>query len=452
MHVKCLALSVGIVLGVLETWAAALSPAPFAANERVAFFGDSITHAAKYEWYLQLFEDLRYPGAGARLMNVGQNGDSARGALGRLQADLLPKRPTRVFCLFGMNDVGRSLYATTTPDAATQEKRDKALAVYAASMPELVRRLRDSGITPVLMTPSPYDQYAEGAGEWLKACNDPGLARCAEIVRQVAATQDVALVELHRPLTALLQANPKFRFCSDRVHPGDVGHLAIAARILQAMGCSPIVAETRVRAGRPDGASFVHAPKALPFPNLPEYEKLATMDRTLADLNRELVAVTGLAAGTYTLSFDGAEVGRYTAEELTAGVNVAALATTNQCLARAAAKAMYEARGISARLREYDQLANWVKGAGIDENDRARADAYFADWLKKREASPYIGAYRSWHRTYLSVREERPRLLARIEELRHAMSAARPVPCRVTIRRCGIEMEPSGGRLCGQNR
>jgi len=440
-----------LAAAVVALRADALAPTPFAAGERVALFGDSITHAAKYGWYLQLFADLRHPGSGTCLMNVGQNGDSARGALGRMTTDLLPKKPTRVFCMFGMNDVGRSLYATTTPDATTVERRERALAAYAQSVPELVRRLRAAGATPVLMTPSPYDQYTEGKGEWLKACNDPGLARCAGIVRQVAATQEVALVDLYCPLTALMRANLGFRFCHDRIHPGDVGHLAIAGRILQAMGVPPSVAETRVAANRPDGASFVHAPKALPFPKLTEYETLSKMDRTLADLNREIVAVTGLSPGTYALSFEGAELGRYTAEELAAGVDVATLATTNQCLAQAAAKAMYEARGISSRLREYDQLANWVKGAGIDENDFVRADAHLGKWLKSQERSPHIGAFRSWYKTYLAVRAERPRLLARTEELRRTMAAVRPVACRAELRRVSrasvIAVKPGVGTL-----
>ena len=78
----------------------------FADGERVAFFGDSITHGGSYHGYLQLYWNTRYPGSGVRILNCGRGGGTAASGLSRFDTDLLGLKPDRVFVMFGMNDLG----------------------------------------------------------------------------------------------------------------------------------------------------------------------------------------------------------------------------------------------------------------------------------------------------------------------------------------------------------
>ena len=419
--------------------------APFAFGERVAFFGDSITHGGAYIYYLQLWENLRNPGSGVRLMNCGISGDTSWDALERLNADLFPMKPDRVVAMFGMNDVGRSNYVTAEPTEAQSAARTKSLERYAANMDKIAERLAAANLRLVLMTPTPYDQYTKAKGENLVQCNELGLAACAEIVRELARRRGLGLVELHKPMTDMFKRNLDFRFCGDRVHPGKEGHLVTAAHILKAFGASPLVAravvDASVGASGPcvnatvsgvaktvAGVSFTYVPRALPFPDLPEYR---TVERKgffsfAGELNREEIVVPGLADGTYALLFDGKDVAHFTSTELSRGVNVATLDTENQRRAQTAARPLGEIASIENLLRDYAHLANWVRAAGIADSDHEKADAHLDKWLKSKAGTRYHGAFVSWVRNYRDVREKKMELESKLESLFGEMASARP--------------------------
>jgi len=426
----------------------------FAPDERVVFFGDSITHGGHYLYYLQLFQDLRHPGRGTRILNGGISGDSAYGAVRRFADDVKPMRPDRAFVMFGMNDVGRDLYATTNPTPAVAQKRAQTLDGYAQNQRRLADVLSAAGIKTVLLTPSPYDQYSPMGGKTnLVACNDPGLAACARIVRELAAERHLDLVDLHAPLTRLAAAHPDHPFCGDRVHPGPEGHLLMAAHILDALGCSEPVARVGIEldAGKgilrdacnvtvtaldtaSDYVAFTYAPRALPFPKLPEY---GTMDGAFYPLtekfNREMLVVKGLAAGSYRVAFDGAVVGTFTAAALAQGVNLALLDTPGQRRAQAAAQAMKALQGVESRLRTFALVCLKLRREGVDPEDRAASEAHLAAWLARERSSRWIKSFENWATTYRTTGAVRADLLREVKNLRAQMGAVRPVISRVTV-------------------
>ena len=129
----------------------------FSPGERVVFLGDSITHGGKYVGYLQLFAALRHPGWNVRCINAGISGDTAGGGLGRVAWDVKAMKPDRVFAMFGMNDVGRDNYATTTPDEKTQAARAKSLDRYTQN----VRALDEESDRILMMTGTPLENRVE---------------------------------------------------------------------------------------------------------------------------------------------------------------------------------------------------------------------------------------------------------------------------------------------------
>lgn len=232
-----------------------LSPAAFRPGERVAFLGDSITHAAKYTSYLQMALAKRSPANPPVVINCGVNGDHASSVLAadRVKWDLLPHRPDRVFVMLGMNDVCRDLWKAVEPESKNvADSREHALRFYEQKLRRLVQTLQKEVGSVVLMTPSPYDQYSAGAGV-LRGCNEPGLTRCADVVRKIAREYELPIVELHRPMTELLKRGTYKRLCgNDRVHPGEIGHSLIAALILRACGERVGAAEDVARSLRDD--------------------------------------------------------------------------------------------------------------------------------------------------------------------------------------------------------
>jgi hypothetical protein len=155
---------------------------------------------------------------------------------------------------FGMNDVNRGAYVAN-PDDKKQAAQQQALEAYKANMAKVVARIRTEAGEPKLLfiTPSPFDQTVVLEKQNNQpGCND-GLGRCAEIVRELAAKNNGAVVDFHAPLTALnlkqQQRDPKWTIVGgDRVHPGAPGHLMMAWLFLKTQGAPSIVSKIAVDA------------------------------------------------------------------------------------------------------------------------------------------------------------------------------------------------------------
>ena len=428
----------------------------FADGERVLFCGDSITHGGKFVYYLQVFQDLRHPGSNVRLINCGRSGDTASGGLRRFDRDIMSFKADRAFVMFGMNDIGRGSWKSSEPSEKEAASRKHAVDAYRTNMTKLTERFLDAGVKTVLITPSPYDQYGVFEKVNIPFCNDPGLASCATIVRDLAAAHNLGLVEFHEPLTQLFKDHATdYHFCADRVHPGNEGHLIMAALVLDAMHVSPLVARVQINAamgtvakvGRgetmnaavtalrasPTELAFTYAPKALPFPKLPEYEKAATFYPLTERLNQEVLAVTGLAAGSYDLAFDGVKVSTFSADEFAAGVNVALLDTPNQKRAQTLADPMRRLQANQTRVRQVILVQIMLQDNGVDASDRAAADAWLANWLEKQKKSEWYNGVKAWVVGYQAGRDQLPALKAEADDLYEQMGAVRPAVSRVTI-------------------
>lgn len=165
--------------------------------------------------------------------------------------------------MFGMNDIGRSNWTDATPSDAVLAARGKALENFGANLAKLADRFAAAGVPLALMTPTPFDQYNPKAGENIPFCNEPGLSAAAGTVRTLAASNGLEVVEFHRPMTKLFRESADdFVFCRDRVHPGEEGHLYMAAQVLEALGATPEadqlrpqpqVASARIRSCGRDG-------------------------------------------------------------------------------------------------------------------------------------------------------------------------------------------------------
>ncbi len=429
----------------------------FADGERVAFYGDSITHGGRYIYYLQIFQDLRHPGSNVRLINAGRSGDTANGGLRRFNRDLLPFKPDRAFLMFGMNDIGRNNWKSATPSEQEAAARARSLAGYRENMAKLTDRLAEANIKTVLITPSPFDQYGVFEKANIPFCNDPGLSTCATYVREIAAERNLGVVDLHAPMTRIFQDHANdYHFCKDRVHPGEEGHLIMAALILDAMHVSPLVARVQIDAEKrvvakvghgetmnadvsalrssSNEVAFTYAPKALPFPLLNEYKNAEKFYPLTERLNKEVIAVTGLAPGSYDLAFDSVKVGTFSADEFAAGVNVALLETPNQQRAKALAEPMRRLIPNQSRLRQVRLVQIMLEDAGVDQRDYAASDAWLAQWLEKQRNNEWYNGVKAWVEGYQAGRDGIPALQAEAEDIYEQLGAVRPAVSRVTIR------------------
>jgi hypothetical protein len=158
-------------------------------------------------------------------------------------------------------------------------------------------------------------------------------------------------VDLNTPLVfgleKLNKTNPALarQLVPDRVHPGPAGHLVMAGALLRAWKAPSVVtlveldtspAGSRLVRGENTevgGLSakgpyleWVQTDRALPLPvsfKDGDTELAELAGAGLETLDQQVLRITGLAAGRYEVLIDGTVVGRFTAVELTAGVNLA---------------------------------------------------------------------------------------------------------------------------------
>ncbi|MBW1870958.1 MAG: hypothetical protein JRJ19_02780, partial [Deltaproteobacteria bacterium] len=109
MKPVCAALIFLLVTGSSNLLKAETNPSPFpipARNNTIVFLGDSITWQNLYTDYVENYFLRHYPEKNLRFVNLGVRGDTAAGAIRRLDRDLLPLKPDLVLIMLGMNDGG----------------------------------------------------------------------------------------------------------------------------------------------------------------------------------------------------------------------------------------------------------------------------------------------------------------------------------------------------------
>jgi lysophospholipase L1-like esterase len=436
--------------------------APFEDGIRYAALGDSITRNGLYHSYVHLFHATRFPDRAIEFINSGVSGDNAPGALTRLSWDLFPANPKIVSIMFGMNDVGSTLYTPDqqSPDIEAQRKRQ--IDLFERNLREIVKTLKDAGIRPFLLTPSIYDDTAA-----MDCPNNPsrnsGLGEAAARVRGVAADFHLPLVDFHSPMLEINLRNqkedPSFTLTSkDRVHPDAPGHFVMAYHFLKAQEVPGDVAKVSIQAADgtvtaasnctvedvhagPDGVTFQYLANALPFP-VDEAAKpaLAWVPFT-EEMNRETLGVSGLASGSYRLEIDGKLIRTFTSEELAKGVNLALETSTPQYQQALQVLELFKKRwGLVKKLR----AIAFVEHGTCREMPRPltleQVQPKLEAWIASAKGKPYEGFFRACGTAYLTDKPQENELASQIEGLLPEIrSAAKPHPRSVAISKVGAK-------------
>ena len=316
----------------------------FKNNERVVFFGDSITHGGLFHSHALRVQALRHPSSNVRIYNGGISGGTSGGGFARIDSDILSKNPDRVFIMFGMNDVGIHLYKGKTEDPKILAQRAKRLADYKNNMVKCIEKILKAGKKVVLITPTPYDEYTASfkTRKWVGA-NENGLRNCAGIVRELAAKYKLQVVDFHTPQTAIIKKGQGIYGRVDRVHPNSSGHYVMGSMLLAAMGETPVKMESTVdaKSGKftaknvvisnvkvtPGSVHFSYEGKVLPFTGDKYMAQAQKIYPVYQAFNDEKLIVKNLEKGKYIVHCGSRAVGTFTDQQLAAGLNMASLRT-----------------------------------------------------------------------------------------------------------------------------
>jgi len=314
-------------------------------GDRVVFYGDSITDQRLYTTFTETFAVTRFPKRNITFVHSGWGGDRVTGGAGggiqeRLARDVFAYKPTVMTIMLGMND-GR-----------VRAFNDQLFDMYSKGYRDIVKRVKaEDGATRITaIQPSPYDDVTyepKFAGGY-----NGVLLRYSDFVKELGVAEGLTVADLNRPVTAMLakaklaDAERAQRIIPDRVHPGASGHLIMAAGLLKAWNAPAVVSSVAIdakakrvtkyegaavlNAGFGAGVAWTQTDDSLPMPvdmSDPVMALAVNSSDFVESLNRQMVKVEGLAAGTYTLRIDGSEVVTKSAAEWAEGINLATLRT-----------------------------------------------------------------------------------------------------------------------------
>ena len=333
--------------------APAVSPVPPGADENahgfylhngdtVVFYGDSITEQNYYNQYVELYTATRFPFMRIHFYGAGVGGDRVTGGAGgpidqRLERDVFSEKPSVVTVMLGMND---GAYRPTT---------DEIEQTYVKGYEHLLDSIRAHvpGVRLTLLGPSPYDDITRPV--MFPGGYNAVMQHFAEIDQSLADKYGAAFVNMNPPVLAAIhkadETDPHLAvlLLPDRVHPDPVAHWVMAEALLKGWHAPAMVSEVTIDARAAsvvgvrnaavsqleqsdNGMKWTEMEGSLPLPITRSNATQALLE-DLTDieqqLDQEVLRVTGLPAGRYTLSIDGDAIDTFSPEALAAGVNLA---------------------------------------------------------------------------------------------------------------------------------
>jgi len=200
---------------------------------QIVTLGDSITKGvrtgvrADETFASRLEASLTKQGERVKVTNVGIGGERTDQALKRLDK-VIQLKPQIVTIMYGTNDSYVDLGKTGSRISVEQ---------YRQNLIQIVTRLRDAGVTPILMTEPRWGRNAKknGVGEHPNVRLEKYVAACREVAKKL----DAPLVDHYQIWTAADEAGTDVGdWTTDQCHPNPAGHQKLHDAIL------PIVQKT----------------------------------------------------------------------------------------------------------------------------------------------------------------------------------------------------------------
>jgi hypothetical protein len=173
-----------------------------------------------------------------------------------------------------------------------------------------------------------------------------------------------------------------------------------------------------------DGNRFEFSNKefALPFPAIEEAKEAYRLVPITERLNQQILQISGLAGGRYTLTINGSDVGKYSEAQLQHGINLADNPRTPQnAIGGKLALLCSEHHSLGSKLRTLRRVE--IKHlAKVDLSDRAAVEVSLRQFIAEKEAQKHdpeanSGYYIKTARTYLEEIGNEAAMKERMKEL-----------------------------------
>ncbi len=309
-----------------------LVSAVYAAEERLAFIGDSITAGSSYAVQMEVYLRACAGKRDIKVRSFGFPGDTALGFIKRID-EVIVWKPTVATIQFGMND---GFYGGYTDWMGSNYKQGLIKAISA---------LRKINCTVYIATPTVMDPvYGKPNSIYAKKCDaetyNLTLKALAGFTEQVSAAEKVPKVELFALMSTVMKQckqnyGEKYVFAgTDGIHPSPNGHLVMAYAFLESMELDKEIAgivvdmagEVSVTEGHKivswkNGELELESTR-YPFCHSPKTEEILPFIPFQEKFNRFELKLNNLPDGQYKISW-GAYEKTFSSEALARGINLA---------------------------------------------------------------------------------------------------------------------------------
>ncbi|HEY0009916.1 MAG TPA: SGNH/GDSL hydrolase family protein [Tepidisphaeraceae bacterium] len=304
-------------------------------NDLIALCGDSITEQKQYSVFIENYLTLCQP-TPVKVMQFGWSGEASNGFLNRMESDVLRYKPTLATTCYGMND-GR--YRAIDDATRTQ---------YRENTTNIVEKFQKAGARVIVGSPGAVDTVTFNRDKpHMAPMYNNTLSVFRDEAQAVADKTGQGFADVHQAMLQVMTAakeklGPDYPVAGgDGVHPGPNGQLVMAYAFLKAMKLDgnigtiniDLVANTAVATEghqvvtTESGKTTIESTR-FPFCFVGDAAATSSTISILPFLpfNQELNRLTLRASGPaerYKVTW-GSESRTYTADELKAGVNLAA--------------------------------------------------------------------------------------------------------------------------------
>ena len=410
----------------------------------IGIMGASTTHEGRYTAFLYQYYATRYPGSNIILLNKGAAGDGPTWMLERMEWDIYNENDPlgygacdEVYVCLGGNELSYAAYTDGRMDEDEYEDYYNGVNKYkndpnkiGQTVPSMRKRVDDVMVhykellqwakeNNKIITVGPPTIFDESDN--FESTLSYGICRganhvfgmLADELEKFAAENDMPYVNLWRAtneMTDEIRANhPEATTVitrSDGIHHSDNGGYLVGYAFVRGQETDEIVASVEIDANNGStvtdtatvsdlsysstGVSYNYLAGALPlYAKSAEYKYAENYGVDITNtMNKEIIKVTGLEEGTYTIKMVGVEVCKVSADDLANGVNVGIMDNNPGQIQSKAAYDNYYARRKTheGELRTLCNCEHWTRVAnyklyGVAYNDPMYASLTADEWV-----------------------------------------------------------------------
>lgn len=299
-------------------------------GDTVVFLGDSITAEGTCGKIIENYTLLRFPNRKVHFINQGHGGETAEGALKRLDSAVFERGATLVTVAYGINDIGWGA-------KADDEHRRK----YLDSIREIVNRCKEKNVRVLICSAAITGADPDKSeNDYLQKMCDEGMA--------ISKSLGEGAVDVQRGMRDIAKRIKEFNaneedpkkhvtlHAADTIHLNDLGQHAMAFVLLNGMNApaeisSAEITGDKVKSSGCEISNLKSSEGSVEFDRLDEGLPLnfglfgALKFRFIPipeKLNRYMLTVKNLKPGRYDIVVDSRGVGTFSADDLSRGINI----------------------------------------------------------------------------------------------------------------------------------